>query len=368
MVGATGTVSFYSKGCQVEQKRDGGIGRRTLLQWGVAGVVVAGVSAGTQRVGFAAPPGSTSGPLSLGPTPGGLTSILVPGASQAVEVPRDLGVTISGGAAGLAGGSVVTFEFDPRLYDLAPHVTATSGTGALPTAGSPATTDAKTGLITATVTLTDAIPPGGAATVIVGHLKPRRYPYEIVRGFNQPEAAVTDQRTKERRSRELSRRAAVPANEQPWGFEAGVLWQPIAWGSGFRSYCARAASVESIGPGPVPAGYRVRVVADPAVVRAVRVLGAFDGAAVAGSAADLALPGVRGVEWTAKSPLAAGRRVRLHLAVTVATPGGELKGIKHPMIEVIGPEAHRGAQRTTYLESVVRDDSIYDAETKARFA
>ncbi|EFC86326.1 hypothetical protein [Parafrankia sp. EUN1f] len=352
----------------MEQERDGRIGRRTLLQWGVAGVVVAGLSAGTQSVAFAAPPSPASGPLSLGPTPGGLTSILVPGASQAVEVPYDLGVTISGGAAGLAGGSVLTFQFDPLLYDLTPQVTATSGTGTLPAAGQPATTDTRTGLTTATVTLNDAVPPGGTATVIVGHLRPRRYPYDIVRGFKQSEAAVTDHRTKERRSRGLSGRAAAPVNEQPWGFEAGVLWQPIAWGSGFRSYCAREASVHSTGPGPVPAGYRVRVMADPAVVRSVRVLGAFDGAAVAGSAADLALPGVRGVEWTAKSPLAAGRRVRLQLAVTVAAPGGDLKSIKHPMVELIGPEAHRGAQRTTYLESVIRDDSIYDAETKARFA
>ncbi|EFC86320.1 hypothetical protein [Parafrankia sp. EUN1f] len=352
----------------MEQERGGGIGRRTLLQWGVTGVVVAGLSAGTQGVAFAATPSPASGPLSLSPTSGGLTSILVPGASQAVEVPYDLGVTISGGAAGLASGSVLTFEFDPRVYDLTPQATATNGTAALAATGQPATVDTKTGMITATVTLSDAIPAGGTATVIVGHLRPRRYPYDIVRGFDQPEAAVTDHRTKERRSRGLSGRPKTPANEQPWGFEAGVLWQPITWGSGFRSYCAREASVRSTGPGPVPAGYRVRIVADPAVVRSVRVLGAFDGAAVAGSAADLALPGIRGVEWTARSPLAAGRRVRLALAVTVATPRGDLKSIKHPTVELIGPEAHRGAQRTTYLESVVRDDSIYDAETKARFA
>ncbi|OAA19741.1 hypothetical protein UG55_108636 [Frankia sp. EI5c] len=110
--------------------------------------------------------------------------------------------------------------------------------------------------------------------------------------------------------------------------------------------------------------------ADPAVVRSVRVLEALEvgGKAIGGSAADLTVPGARGVEWTAKSPLAAGRQLSLHLAVTVATPGGELTGVRHPTVELIGPDAHRGAQRTTYLESVVRDDSIYDAESKARFA
>ncbi len=342
------------------------VGRRAVLRWAAAGALAATVTLGVESHAQAA--ATADGDLSVGPTTAGRSAVLVPGSSQSVIAPNDLGVTVKG-ATSIEAGSIVALEYDPRLYELAQTVTAAHGATALAASRQSVVTDPQTGLTTVKVRVDEAIPAGGSTTVVVGHLRPRRYPLDILRDYGDVQASVT-QRAGTRRRAHLGGRRSEPVAGQPWGCEAGVLWQPLEWGGGFRSYCARVASVRSTGPGAVPAGYRVRVVADPHVVRSISLQDArtLGGRRVSGSAEDVSTAAVRALEWTAHAHLPMGEQIQLRLAVTPADPVGALSGIKHPMVGVVGPAERRGTQRTTYLESVVNQNSIYDAESRARFA
>ncbi|MGF7236621.1 MAG: hypothetical protein ACQSGP_16915 [Frankia sp.] len=351
----------------MSQADNAGFGRRAFLRWGVASVVVTGFAVGAET---SVPAAAASSDFTVAPTAAGQIAVLVPGTSQNVQAPVDLGVSIDGGTAGLAAGSVVSVEFDQRLYHHPAHTRPPPG-GARLAAARPAPPAPPTpGRPTTTVTLNDAIPAGKTATVIVGHLKPRRYPLDVLRGFGSPQATVDDRRSNRHQTRGLGTHRATAAAGQPWAAEAGVLWQPVTWGQGYRSYCARLASVRSVGPGAIPAGYRVRVAADAAVIRSIKVVNAtlLAGGTVVGSARDISTGGVRAIEWTAQSALALRAQLQLKLTVEAGRPTGALPGIKHPTVQVVGPDAHLDTQRTSYLESVVRQDSIYDAETKTLFS
>jgi hypothetical protein len=149
-----------------------------------------------------------------------------------------------------------------------------------------------------------------------------------------------------------------------------VLWQAINWGDGYRSYCARVASVRSVGPGAVPKGFQVRILADAALVRSVSLTEARTLASkvVSGTTREISLGRAEGLLWTSKAALPAGEQLQLNLTVVTRSPAGALEIIKHPVVEVLGPEEHRRTQRTTYLETVTRQDSVYDAESKRHYA
>jgi hypothetical protein len=119
------------------------------------------------------------------------------------------------------------------------------------------------------------VPPATSLTVVVGHLKRHMYPHDIVRDLGRLQATVRPKRGVVPSASTLDRRRPNAVVGQPWGCEVGALWQQVTWSGGYRSYCARGASVRSVGPGPVPAGYRLRVLGDPAVVAGLAVCDAM---------------------------------------------------------------------------------------------
>ena len=341
------------------------VDRRTVFKW-AAVVVVLGAVEGTRL-----PEVFADAPPLLTATSAGLTAVLVPGRTQPIDAPRELGVTVAGRGPIMADrGMTLTFAFDPRLYVLDASVTAASGTGPVRvTAGSPAT-DQITGVQSVTLVIEERV--YAAFTIIVGHLRPRVYPLDVVRDPGPAEVAVRkgDGRSPTVSAQRLGRDGITGPSAEPWGCETGALWQLITWGGGYRTYAARCASALSTGPGPIPAGYRLRVSADSSVVQALSVLRVIDstGRPALGRSRRTDVSGVCRIEWEAQAALAPGERVQAQLDVLSRPLQGPLDGLRHPLVELLAPAGAGSFQRTTYLESVVRSDSVFDAESRRHIA
>jgi hypothetical protein len=337
-------------------------GRRSILRWSAAGALVAAIE-------LVAPTrASAAADVPLTTTATGETAVLVPGREQTARLAYDLGVVAGPNTTGLPSGSVFLFTFDARVYDLHDRPLVYAGKRPVRASASKPALDESTGLTTVQVSLSEAASLSQPLTVLAGRLKPRAYPFDVVRSVTPLRAGVSDRphgRPSTRRPSSRGRKV-VESVGQPWGVETAALWSSVTWAQGFESFYPHVVSVRAVGPGVVPRRYGLRVLLDERLISSVRVTAAETAEGKALSHAFRPVHGQRGVigvEWVAEAALQPFEVVHLSLDVTTRSPNGPLAGIKHPIVESFPPEAHRGTQRLTYLEAVTRSDSIFDAET-----
>lgn len=340
--------------------------RRTLLKWAGGAVGLAILDAGLL-------PGIASAASHNGrTTAAGSRRILVPGSSRAALMPVQLGVELTADtAAGLPKGSVISFEFDPRLYELAQRPAAQAGVRPFQVSSGPTAPNGKDHRVLLSVLTDEDLAPGEQLTLIVGQIKPRQYPTEILRDLDSLNAGLRPGRSGARSPLAVGRQDDETLKVQPWGLAAGALWEKTSWEDGaYYTYFARRASIASVGPGPAPAGFRLHVMTDAAVIADMRLaeVRGPDGPAPGRLLRTDSRGGVMHLAWESARSLPVGETLTFYLEVAPRSLAGGLPALKHPIVTAVADAAPWAAQRTTYLESVVRDDSVYDAETSARFS
>jgi len=339
------------------------VSRRSILQWSAALVAVTVTAPAWPPRAVSA---ATSQALVTSPTEAGEVEVLRPGAQERITAPVDLGVTLLAEAI-LDVGTTVSISFDPRLYDVLPTAVAGTRSTEVPVSMGDVTVDTFTGLNTVVATLHAAVPAGDSVTVVLGQLKRRSFPYDVVRSPLSTRVRADGRGRAQAGTRSLTRYDKKQPQETPWGAAAGVLWEPKTWGTDFVYYCPRSASGTAVGPAAVPARYRVRVTVDAAVIKDISVASATDGAGqpLYGTSRRSDRAGVLVLEWTSRDELPAGATVLLGLKSADTAPTGPLTGVKHPVVELLPPAEGAPSQRTTQVESVTRLDNIVDHESRA---
>jgi hypothetical protein len=196
-----------------------GIGRRSLLKWPVAVVVVATTEDDLAGPAYAA--AGTADQIIVTPTAAGESAVLVPGPRAAATAPVDLGAVVQG-TAGVSPGTTVAFTFDPRLYALLPLPIAITPSGPVGVDVGRAVVDASTGMHTIIVTVRNDIAADTPATVIIGQLKPRTYPLDILRDLGSVDAHAVDRRRGREGRKTLTARPQAARASQAWGADAAV--------------------------------------------------------------------------------------------------------------------------------------------------
>lgn len=310
-----------------------GLSRRGVLTWGGAIGVALFVPVAATSAAVAAPRGGH-------PQTPRRARLMTPARQDDREVPRSLGVEFDDP---LPAGTEVEFTYDPDLYELLPRALVRSGAAIVPV-------DSHTSEPGRTVvSLTAAT--AAATMVVVGALRPARYPLDICRVAAPTavggEVSPTD----------LDARTGDDAAATPWGAECGVLWDAVDWGGRYRYYVPVSASFTAIGPGQVPAGSELRVRADPRILTGLSVARAVDaaGRAVRGTVHTQVRHGVTMLTWRGGDVVPAGGRVVLELQPSITVPRGELAGAAFPGVDFVAPIAASGSQRESRLTSLTHD-------------
>lgn len=342
------------------------VSRRTVLKLSAAAIVTVAVP---MRPGLASAQTPAPQLLDLAPTSRPSIEVLAPGPTAGLAVPADLGVvmTVEGG---VPSGTTIDFVFDPRMYDLLDEPLATAEDGLVAAASESPAVEKATGVITVRVVINQDVAAGRPVTLIMGQLKPRRFPHDVIRDNFGLSASSARPGAGRRAQRSLTAPAGLDVAQQPWGAEVAVLWQEITWSGGaFKYYAPREVSVRSVGPGPLPGGYALRVAIDPSPVAGLSVVGARDGDGrrLPGRSQESRNLAVAGIEWVGQRPVPAGSWAHVQLDLKIRSFEGPLPGVKHPVVELIPAIASRG-QRTTFAESVTRQDSVTDLASQEEAA
>ncbi|MGY9065128.1 hypothetical protein [Streptomyces sp. CAS3] len=326
------------------------------LTLGVGAITVAGL-------GGTAWADSAAAEVELVPV-GASPVVVLPGAGvQPAAFPRQLAVQVQHAGADLPAGTEVAVTYDPRLYSPLPAAVATVGDRRLRTT-SAITTDARTTLVTCTVTLTETVAAGGDPVVVVGTAYPVLYPRDLVIGPADATAAVGRENVKPsgRRSLQPRRPSAFGGAATPWGLEVSGVWSRYEWANGKRWYYYPAqVTLQSVGPGPAPEAVSFSIALDPQVVRDVRVTTARlnhkahdAGVRLLSHRLTASLFETR---WSTRVKLKSGDRLDLGLEVRTRRPASDLRTIKHPLVGLIGMGNHI-TQRRTGRNSMSRTDSV----------
>lgn len=315
------------------------LSRRSVLTWGgVLGVtLLVPVSAGSAT---AAPPGRR--PV---PEVPGRARLLTPSGQDDRDVPRSLGIVLDDP---LPSGTQVEFTYDPDLYERLPGPLALSGDAPVPvTWHAPQPGHVVVTLGAATT---------AATTVVVGALRPARYPHDIRRDARHTVVGGQVARTG------LDARRSGDAAATPWGAECGVLWDAVDWDGRYRYFVPLSASFVAVGPGPVPSGAELHVRADARVLAGLTVVRAVDasGRAVRGTSRTQLRHAVTTLTWRCRDEVPPGERVVLELRPSLNTLRGALTGVSLPVVDFVAPTEASGSQRESRLTSLARRDVVCD--------
>ncbi|MFK0159252.1 hypothetical protein ACIQVL_45295 [Streptomyces sp. NPDC090499] len=284
---------------------------------------------------------------------------------QPAAFPRQLAVQVKHAGADLPAGTEVALTYDPRLYSPLPAAVATVGDRLLSTTSS-TTTNPRTALATCTVTLTEPVAAGSDPVVVVGTAYPVLYPRDLVVGPADATAAVGRKNVKP--SGRLSLRPRRPGTfggvATPWGLEVSGVWTRYEWANGKRWYYFPVQiTLQSVGPGPVPAVAAFSIALDPQVVRDVSVTTARlnhrthdAGIRLLSQTRTASLIETR---WSTRTKLKPGERLDLGLEVRTRRPRGDLPTIKHPSVGLIDMGNHV-TQRQTGQTSMSRTDAVWE--------
>lgn len=227
--------------------------RRSVLAWGGAGTLGLAIGTGTSTSSRAVTPQqlTATGSASTFPTfSADFTQRYTNALPNAVELRAPVAV----------GGGSVRVDFDPRMLGLSEDVAQLVADGEV--IGAPVSVDGGT--------VTIPIPDRVSAThlvVVLPFFTSVRYPAENAGPSVAPTAHVsvggqvvdTGFPTEQ-----------VPAQGLAWGAELDVAWRRQAVGGGDDYFAPALVTLTSVGPGPVPAGTRIRVRTDSVLTEAVR--------------------------------------------------------------------------------------------------
>ncbi|MEU9173049.1 hypothetical protein AB0D34_35650 [Streptomyces sp. NPDC048420] len=284
---------------------------------------------------------------------------------QPAAFPRQLAVQVKHAGADLPAGTEVALTYDPRLYSPLPAAVATVGDRLLRTTSS-ITTDPKTALATCTVTVAEPVAAGSDPVVVVGTAYPVLYPRDLVVGPADATAAVGRKNVKP--SGRLRLRPRRPGTfggvATPWGLEVSGVWSRYEWANGKRWYYFPVQiTLQSVGPGPVPAVAAFSISLDPQVVRDVSVTTARlnhkthdAGVRLLSQTRTASLLETR---WSTRMKLKSGDRLDLGVEVRTRKPTGDLPTIKHPSVGLIDMGNHV-TQRQTGQTSMSRTDAVWE--------
>ncbi|MFK0169648.1 hypothetical protein ACIQU5_12655 [Streptomyces sp. NPDC090306] len=339
------------------------------LTLGVGAVSFAGLTpawADTAATGDGVPVGDTAAAgVELVPVAASPVAVLAKVGTEPAAFPRQLAVQVRHVDTDLPAGTQVAISYEPRIYSPLPSAVATVGTRRLRTTSTVAT-DPKTLLTTCTVTLAEALPAGSDPVVVVGTAFPVLYPYDLVAGPADTDAAVAHKGAKPggRRSLRPGRPESFGGVATPWGLEVSGVWNRHEWAGGKRWYYYPARiTLSSVGPGttPVPAAFSVAL--DPQVVSDVRIVGARlnDKAYDAGVRllSDTRTASLFETRWATRAKLRAGDRLDLDVKVTTRKVTGDLPTVKHPTVNLIETGNHV-TQRQTGRTTMSRSDSTWE--------
>ncbi|CAM3736860.1 hypothetical protein MILU53160_08475 [Micrococcus luteus] len=278
----------------------------------------------------------------VGLTKSGRMTVLKP-AGSGEELPRVLGVVLSDGTP---AGSVIEFDFDQALYEALPTV-LTQGVkqgGHLESNHS----DHQKGR--ARVRLGEA---QAGASVVVGVLKQRPYPFDLVRDPSgvRVGGAVS--------SLDLGAGPRAKAST-PWAAESGVQWQTHDWDNRYRYFAPVSASVLNSGFASVPAGGQIVLKADRRIVKNMRIERVVDGdnrPVPGGSTLTNTDGNSFEVRWTIPRALRPGERVMLRVRPEFHETSGEVQGVSLPTVEFISTSS---GQRASTFASLTRRDVVCD--------
>lgn len=345
------------------------VGRRTVLRAGAAGLGAAAAMWATAGTAVAAPRTALRRAPVLVTALGDTVGVLGP-TGDVTALPRTLGATLRP-RAHVPRGAQVTVSWDART-----HVAGVgSGTGdgwtlsrggdIVESATATPTTDPATGITTLTATLSSALDPHDVYELSCGIHQPRRYPEDLVAEPAPVRVVVVDHTGQALADAALGTER-VPG-ELPWGGALGVIWEEVTWDERFRTVYPSALTVRSVGPGPLPAGYGVRVLLDAQVVEADVVVVVVDGNGdeVAGTTSTTAEGGLVMTTWSATGPLAAGGHVTVRLPYRTREIRGSLAWLEPPLVQLTTSGTATPARRLTGLESMTRDDSVHALATTA---
>lgn len=336
-----------------------GLPRRTVLAAALAGTAVLAVPA-LQPAQAAATTPSESGLTALEGQQA-VQPIYAPDGS-CLQVPAQLGVILTVGAAGVPAGTAVTFTCDERLYSAAPRAFLASGGRLIQVESRPAAVDALHGL-RLELLLPELGP--GSHVVHAGRLAPVRFPADLV-----ADPLPTAVRVAEPGQAGTARTLSQPAVKAglPWGGRLGAGWQQARWSDQYYAWHPAIVTVHSIGPGVIPAGSRIRVTLDRHVFESVAITAATDpaGRKVDGAGRRTTAVGRPVATWTAHTDVAAGTRITLTCSAGVRSLTGPLDDVEAPLIEFL-PGRSRDPQRSTGQESVTRMDDVYSVATRAQY-
>lgn len=333
-------------------------------------LVLGGLTLGVGALTVAGPIGpawadSAAGDVELVPVGASPVAVLPGVGVQPAAFPRQLAVQVKHAGADLPAGTEVALTYDPRLYSPLPSAVATVGGRPLRTTSS-VTTDPKTALATCTVTVAETLAAGSDPVVVVGTAYPVLYPRDLVLGPSDATAAVARGQVKPsgRRSLQPRRPGAFGGVATPWGLEVSGVWSRCEWDNGRRWYYFPVqVTLESVGPGPVPAAAAFSVALDPQVVRDVRVTTARlnhkthdAGVRLLSQTRTASLFETR---WSTRVRLTSGDRLDLGLEVRTRKPKGDLPTIKHPSVGLIGM-GDQVTQRQTGQTSMSRIDAVWE--------
>ncbi|MFF7283974.1 hypothetical protein [Streptomyces griseorubiginosus] len=337
--------------------------RRQVL---VLGGVTLGMGAVTVT-GLSGPAWADSTAAGVELVPVGASPVAVlPGVGvQPAAFPRQLAVQVRHAGADLPAGTEVALTYDPRLYSPLPAAVATVGGRLLRTTSS-VTTDPRTALATCTVTVAETVAAGSDPVVVVGTAFPVLYPRDLVVGPSNATAAVARRHGKPsgRRSLQPRRPGTFGGVATPWGLEVSGVWSRCVWANGERWYYYPVqVTLQSVGPGPVPAAAAFSLALDPQVVRDVSITTARlnhkthdAGVRVLSQTRTASLFETR---WSTRVRLKTGDRLDLGLEVRTRQPKGDLLTIKHPSVGLIGMGDHV-TQRQTGRTSMSRIDAVWE--------